>query len=108
MDGQSQYLATTYASLFNIFLSTVYHALDALPELKPGDIAPYIQILETVRESGLLERFEVDVGARMRDVEEQVRSVAGRWYEERRRELSGERGREMREGGGERGGEGEG
>ena len=62
--------------------------MDALPDLKPGDIAPYLQILETVRDSGLLEQFDVDISARMHDIEEQIRSVSGRWYDERKRDLN--------------------
>ena len=85
---QSDYLAMTYAALFNIFLSLVYHAMDAVPNLKPPDIAAYLQILETVRDSGLLERFDVDISQRIRDIQEQVKSVSSRWYEERKRDLN--------------------
>ena len=76
-----------YGSLFNIFLSCLYHAMDALPGLKPADIEPYLHILEVVRDSKLLERFDVDITARITDVEEQIRSVSGRWYEEKNREI---------------------
>lgn len=61
--------------------------MDALPNLKPADIEPYLHILETVRDSGLLERFDVDITARVADVQEQIRSVAGRWYDEKSRDL---------------------
>ena len=61
--------------------------MDALPALKPGDIAPYLHILDVVRDSRLLERFDVDITARIADVLAQVRSVAGRWYDEKAREL---------------------
>ncbi|KAI0790251.1 hypothetical protein BC629DRAFT_1622278 [Irpex lacteus] len=81
------YLCQIYGSLFNIFLSCLYHAMDNLPNLKPADVEPYLQILEIVRDSRLLERFDVDVTARMADVQEQIRSVSGRWYDEKKREL---------------------
>lgn len=81
------YLAQIYGSLFNIFLSSLYHSMDALPNLKPSDVGPYLSILEIVRDSGLLERFDVDVTARISDVQEQIRSVAGRWYDEKNRDL---------------------
>lgn len=61
--------------------------MDNLPNLKPAVIEPYMQILEIVRDSGLLERFDVDVSARMTDVQQQIRSVSGRWYDEKNREL---------------------
>ena len=48
---------------------------------------PYLQILEVVRDSKLLERFDVDMTARMTDVQEQIRSVSGRWYEEKNRDI---------------------
>ncbi len=66
----------------------MYHAMDALPELKPSEIAPFLQILEVVRDSGLLEKFEVDVSARINDLQEQVRSVSGRWYDEKKRDFN--------------------
>lgn len=61
--------------------------MESVPNLKPSEIAPYVHILETVQESGLLEQYDVDVTARMNDVQEQVRSVAVRYYEQKRREL---------------------
>ncbi|THG95324.1 hypothetical protein EW026_g6311 [Hermanssonia centrifuga] len=82
------YLASIYAGLFNIFLSCLYHAMDTLPNLKPSELAPYMQIIETVRDSGLLERFDVDISARFTDIQEQIRSVAGRWYDEKKRDLN--------------------
>lgn len=81
------YLAQIYGGLFSIFLSSLYHAMESVPNLKPSEIAPYVHILETVQESGLLEQYDVDVTARMNDVQEQVRSVAVRYYEQKRREL---------------------
>lgn len=61
--------------------------MDAVPNLKPSDIEPYLQILEVVRDSRLLERFDVDVAARITDVQDQIRSVSGRWYDEKNRDL---------------------
>lgn len=61
--------------------------MDALPNLKPTDIEPYINVLAIVRDSGLMERFDVDITARVSDIQEQIRSVAGRWYDEKNRDL---------------------
>jgi len=61
--------------------------MDAIPSLKPSDIEPYLSILEHVRDSGLLERFDVDIGARMLDVQEHVRQVAATFYEVKMQEL---------------------
>lgn len=61
--------------------------MDALPNLKPAEIDPFLSILETVKDSGLLEQYDVDVAARLGDVRDQVRTVAARVYEQKSREL---------------------
>ncbi|KAF5376074.1 hypothetical protein D9615_007711 [Tricholomella constricta] len=83
----SEYLSSVYASLFNVFLSSLYHAMDALPNLKRSEIEPYLAVLEQVRDSGLLERFNVDISARLGDVQERVRSMAAHFYELKMQEL---------------------
>ncbi|KAL4253754.1 Glucose-responsive signaling protein [Abortiporus biennis] len=82
-----EYLAQIYGALFTIFLSNIYHAMDAIPNLKPSEILPYLEILETVQASGLLIRFDVDINARIEDIKEQIKSVSARWYDEKKREL---------------------
>ncbi|TFK36491.1 cytoplasm protein [Crucibulum laeve] len=81
------YLANIYAGLFNLFLSSLYHAMDAIPNIKRADIEPYLQVLEHVRDSGLIERFNVDIGARIMDVLEKIRQVCAHWYELKLQEL---------------------
>ncbi|KAH9921152.1 uncharacterized protein B0H18DRAFT_956756 [Fomitopsis serialis] len=81
------YLAQVYGSLFSIFLSSLYHAMEAIPNLKQSEVAPFIHILEVVRASGLLEKYDVDVAARVADVQEQVRTVAARYYGQKRQEF---------------------
>ncbi|KAF8064055.1 hypothetical protein FPV67DRAFT_1503362 [Lyophyllum atratum] len=83
----SEYLSSVYASLFNVFLSSLYHAMDAIPNLKPSEIEPYLAVLEQVRDSGLLERFDVDISARLADVEERIRQVSAHFYELKMQEL---------------------
>ncbi|KAG6861800.1 hypothetical protein C0995_011680 [Termitomyces sp. Mi166 len=83
----SEYLCGIYASLFNIFLSSLYHAMDALPNLKPSEIEPYLAILDQVRNSGLLERYHVDISARLLDVQQRIREVSGHFYELKIQEL---------------------
>jgi hypothetical protein len=61
--------------------------MDAIPALKPSDIEPYLSILEHVQDSGLLDRFDVDIGARLLDVKEHVRQVSATYYEGKMREL---------------------
>lgn len=50
--------------------------MDSIPHLKPSEIEPYLTILEHVRDSGFLDRFNVDVNARVSDVQTRVRQVA--------------------------------
>ncbi|KAJ7656477.1 hypothetical protein DFH06DRAFT_1091372 [Mycena polygramma] len=85
----AEYLATVYGALFNTFVSQLYHAMDSVPNLQPGEIAPYVSVLEHIRDSGLLERagFEQDVGARLVDVQAQVQEAALRWYRNKLAEL---------------------
>jgi len=80
MVEDSDYLAGVYAGLFNIFLSSLYHAMDAMPGLVMDDIAPYLEILENIRACPLLGRFDIDVEARMGDVMEKVRHISAGWY----------------------------
>lgn len=81
------YLAQIYGGLFSTFLSQLYHALDGLPQIKPSDLAPYLSILETVRDSGLLERYDVDVAERIGEIQGQVREVSARYYGQKMHEL---------------------
>ena len=74
------YVATIYGNLFSTFLSHLYHTLDGLPQIKPSDLAPYLSILEIVRDSGLLERYDVDVSQRITEIQNQVRDVSARFY----------------------------
>ncbi|KAI0744612.1 hypothetical protein C8Q76DRAFT_780253 [Earliella scabrosa] len=81
------YLAQVYGSIFSTFLSHLYHTLEGLPQIKPSDVAPYLSILEVVRHSGLLERYDVDVAARIAEIQGQVREVSARWYGQKLQEL---------------------
>jgi len=55
--------------------------MDALPGLKPADIQAFLAILEHVRDSSLLTRFDIDVEARMQDVQDRIRQVSADWFE---------------------------
>lgn len=76
-----------YGNVFSIFLASLYHAMDALPNLKPAEIEPVLSVLEHVRDSGLLQRFDVDITARLTDVQERIREISGHVYEEKLRML---------------------
>jgi len=84
---QSDFLASVYGGLFSVFISSLYHAMESLPNLKNSEIQPFLSVLETVRDSGLLERFDVDIHARFNDVEQQVRRVSGNYYETKIQQL---------------------
>ncbi|KAG6812915.1 hypothetical protein H0H92_015467 [Tricholoma furcatifolium] len=83
----SEYLSGVYASLFNVFLSSLYHAMDGIPNLKSSEIEPYLSILEQVQGSGLLEHFDVDINARLTDVQHRIREVSAQFYEFKMQEL---------------------
>ncbi|KAF9562889.1 cytoplasm protein [Agrocybe pediades] len=75
------YLASVYASLFNVFLSSLYHAMDAVPNLKPAEILPYLEILQHIKDSTLVDRFDIDIEARLQDIKARIRQVSADWYE---------------------------
>lgn len=55
--------------------------MDALPGLKPAEIEPFLHVLEHVRDSGLLERLDVDTHARLSEVQDRIRVVATEYYD---------------------------
>jgi len=67
--------------LFNVFLSSLYHSMDSLPNLKPSDLQTFLPILDHIRESSLLSRFDIDIEARVQDIKERIRQVAIDWYD---------------------------
>ncbi|TFY79360.1 hypothetical protein EWM64_g4654 [Hericium alpestre] len=83
----SEHLIGIYGSLYSSFLSTVYHMMDLLPNLKQSDLVPLLDTLDTIKASGLLERFEADIDARIQDIKERVRVVGAQYYEQRIAEL---------------------
>ena len=83
---QVDYLANVYAALFNVFLSSLYHSMDVIPNLKQSDLKTFLPILDHIHESTLLSRFDIDIGARMQDVQDRVRQVSGEWYDGSMRE----------------------
>lgn len=84
---QSDFLASVYGAIFSVFLSSLYHAMESLPNLKSSEIEPFMFVLEAVRDSGLLERFHVDVHARLADIEEQIRRVSNNYYDTKIQQL---------------------
>ncbi|KAA1475982.1 hypothetical protein DENSPDRAFT_784248 [Dentipellis sp. KUC8613] len=83
----SEHLIGIYGSLYSSLLSSVYHLMDAIPDLKQADVFPYLEVLDQVRESGLLQRFDVDIAARVQDIKARVRAVAHEFYDARIAEL---------------------
>ena len=61
--------------------------MDALPNLKAADVNSYVVVLEKIRDSGLLERSDIDITARMGDIQERAKQVTAQWYETKLAEL---------------------
>ena len=61
--------------------------MEMLPDLKKEDILHYLDVLAQVKETGLLERFDVDIIARVQDIKERVGMVGLNWYQGRIQEL---------------------
>lgn len=85
--AQAEYLVNVYGGLVSTFLASVYHSMEALPDLKRDDILHYLDVLAQVKETGLLERFDVDIVARVQDIKERVGAVGVNWYQHRIQEL---------------------
>jgi hypothetical protein len=62
--------------------------MDHIPNIKPSEIAPFLSILDHIRESGLLQRFDVDVAARIMDVRDRIQEVSVHAVEEKYHELA--------------------
>ncbi|KAL4063041.1 hypothetical protein V8B97DRAFT_2087962 [Scleroderma yunnanense] len=76
----SELLASVYGGLYNVFLSSLYHSMDSLPNTKVSEIQPYLSVLDHIRESGLIGRFEADINNRLLDLEERVQDLAAQHY----------------------------
>lgn len=79
--SQAEYLVNVYGGLVSTFLASVYHSMEVLPDLKKDDILHYLDVLAQVKETGLLERFDVDIVARLQDIKERVGAVGVHWYQ---------------------------
>ena len=53
--------------------------MDSLPNLKPSDLQTFLPILDHIRESSLLSRFDIE--APMQDIKDRAHQVTGEWYE---------------------------
>lgn len=80
-------MVNVYGGLVSTFLASVYHSMEVLPDLKKEDILHYLDVLALVKATGLIERFDVDIIARVQDVKERVRVLGLHWYQRRTQEL---------------------
>lgn len=80
-------MASVYGSLYNIFLSSLYHSMETIPNLKVSEIQPYLNVLDHVRESGLVTRFEADISARLSDLEDRVKALSEQFYQKKIQQL---------------------
>ncbi|KAG8930518.1 hypothetical protein FRC02_004086 [Tulasnella sp. 418] len=83
----ADYLSTVFGGLFNIFLGELYEGLEDITKLKPDAINPSIDILQIIRESGLVERYKADIEARLKDLSDRVRVQAVHHYTDKNYEL---------------------
>ncbi|TDL26893.1 hypothetical protein BD410DRAFT_741178 [Rickenella mellea] len=85
--ADADYLITVNGSLFTIFLAALYHQLDSLSSLKPDNVGPYLDILEQLRDSKLLQRFDTDISTRIGALQDRVRDMAVHSYADKSEEL---------------------
>lgn len=61
--------------------------MESIPQLGASEIKPFLHILESIQDNRLLQRFEVDIQARIDDVKEQVKISADAGYHRKFKEL---------------------
>jgi hypothetical protein len=61
--------------------------MDNVPNLKPSEVRPFLAVLEDIHTSGLLERFSIDINARLHDVQDKIQQVVAEFYEVKTKEL---------------------
>lgn len=61
--------------------------MDALPNIKLSVVQPYLTILDHIRESGLVDRFEADISARLSDLTTRIQDVSVQHYQEKMKTL---------------------
>lgn len=81
------YLASVYSQLYKIFLSNIYHAMEAIPNLKMGEIGPYLEIVDDLQTAGLVDKSDPVVSAQISDISEHVKQSAMRAYQLKLQEL---------------------
>jgi hypothetical protein len=79
-----------YGALFSVFVAALYHSMDKLPNLKMGEIEPFVGVLQHVRESGLLARFDTDMAQRVADIEARAHERAAEVVHAKLEELRAE------------------
>lgn len=77
---ESDLLTSSYGSVYNIFLSCLYHSMDSFPKIKASEIQQYLSILDNIRESGLIKQFEADMNNRLSQLEDKIREVSEQHY----------------------------
>ncbi|KAG8908954.1 hypothetical protein FRB99_000057 [Tulasnella sp. 403] len=82
------YVSTVYGSLFNVFLGALYEALEDITRLKAELLKPYVDILDTLRSSSLVERYKADIDGRLNDLADRVRIQAVHQYTDKNYELT--------------------
>lgn len=61
--------------------------MESIPNLKVSEIQPYLHVLDHVRESGLLTRFEADMSVRLSDLEDHVKGLSEQYYHKKIQQL---------------------
>lgn len=55
--------------------------MENIPNVKVSEIQPYLTVLDHVRESGLITRYEADISARLLDLEDHIKALSEQFYQ---------------------------
>lgn len=73
-----------FHKIFNDILGRFYGSLDRLAGLKYEHIAPFIEILEEIMRTGLLESYNIDVNGQIAVLADPIRTAAMHEYTDKK------------------------
>ena len=59
-----------------MFLRAIFEAFENITKLKASEIEPFVNILESVQKSGIVERYRQDINAHLTELENHVHGQA--------------------------------
>jgi hypothetical protein len=84
---QHDYLASIFHSIHDIFIGAIYHEFDVFPQLKRSHISKFLEIIERVRETHMLDRLGVDPNSAVVPLSDRAQQLSTLFYQEKKHEF---------------------